>query len=160
VRVVLEEVVLGRPVVLDANVVAEQRYFELALESAVLVVARRNVHLREDSEFHRDLAFSRRPPRIDSQVSELPFEDMTCQSVRNRIGEKKRGLVQGQCEPKVARASAGHVTTESGRSPPGTRPSRVRRHDAPARSSIESTSCAPPSRYSPSRVSTRPRCRT
>ena len=52
VRVVLEEMVLGRPVVLEAGGIDGFRDLELAQKACVLVVTRRNVHLREDPELH------------------------------------------------------------------------------------------------------------
>src|SRR4030095_13632852 len=52
VRVVLEEVVLGRPVVLEADGVAELGHLELAQEPRVFVVPGGAVHLREDPELH------------------------------------------------------------------------------------------------------------
>jgi hypothetical protein len=50
--VVLEEVVLRRPVVLEPDRVAQLGDFQLAQISRVLVVPRGAVHLREDPELH------------------------------------------------------------------------------------------------------------
>src|SRR5262245_34496713 len=77
VRVVEEEVVLGRPVVLEAGGVAGERHVELPHEARVLVVPRRNVHLRKDPEFHRRPPGNPDRPRI--RCSELPFANASCQ---------------------------------------------------------------------------------
>src|SRR5262249_42866747 len=51
--VVLKEVVLRRPVVLESDGGAELRYLELPQVARMLVVPWRAVHLREDPEFHQ-----------------------------------------------------------------------------------------------------------
>src|SRR5262249_55115955 len=77
VRVVLEEVVLGRPVVLEPGGVAGERHLDLAHVPRMLVVPRRNVHLREDPEFHRRPPGNPDRPRI--RCCELPFANTSCQ---------------------------------------------------------------------------------
>src|SRR5262249_56287905 len=57
VRVVGEEVMLRRPVVLEAGRLDGERDLELAQVARVLAVPWRNVHLREDTELHAS------PPR-------------------------------------------------------------------------------------------------
>jgi hypothetical protein len=52
VRVVGEEVMLRRPVVLEAGCVDRQRHVETAQEARVLILVIRHMHLREDSELH------------------------------------------------------------------------------------------------------------
>ena len=59
VGVVLQEVVLGRPVVLEARRLDRERDLELAEVARVLVVPRRDVHLREDPELHGRLPWIR-----------------------------------------------------------------------------------------------------
>src|SRR5262249_37897940 len=78
VRVVLEEVVLGRPVVLEADLVAQERHVDLAVVARMLVVPLGAVHLREDPELH---AASLRPGIGRIRISELAFGVLYCQLV-------------------------------------------------------------------------------
>src|SRR4029079_4439147 len=76
VRVVLEEVMLGRPVVLEADLVALDRGVDLAVVARVLVVPLRTMHLREDPELHDA---SCRPDASRIRGCELPFALSNCQ---------------------------------------------------------------------------------
>ena len=95
VRVVLQEVMLGRPVVFEADRIDRLGDLHLAQEARVLVIIEGGMHLREDSELHgaTSLRSGCGGPKVSDsrhwgpqtcelllRKNELAFEHSNCQS--------------------------------------------------------------------------------